>query len=648
MEKEQTMFATFHNYKPYSVKGADKFIVLSNMSRSALERSAAKAQQYVPQPPPPPQVPQMMYAMAPGQMIYPPGMMMAMPMPMMQPFAPAAPAVEDNEEVEHISNALPMHGNTSNFNINNLLYNNIMENDYFRALYQLRTYHEVLDEIYRSVVHVEPWQTGTARFPSSAFCLMVKFMLMKLTLKQMKGLLATTDNAFVRAIGFLYLRYTCPPTDLWKWVEPYLEDEEVFAPLSDQTVTMTVGAYVTKLLTDMQYYGTTLPRIPVPIERKMKVLLLLLNEKKARRQANLRAQAQGKFAVGTKVRAIYSDEENEPAWYEAVIESHEEGGGNDGSGGGEENKYYVRFPEYGNTEYLDLGDMELLDGGNTTVEEEEGEVEGAHAGETAGGSGAGDAPSSGRGGGRHSEERGEVREDSRRRENYREGDRHHSHRRSGSRDYSRDRSRSRHRHDRRGGGDRRDDGRRHHHRSDDRGGGRQEREDSRDGGRRNREDSRDRRGGGHPQQQQRRGDSRDRSVSGRDRDRSHSTDPRAVPSSAATGGGSSSKHGSTSDLLAKVLQSEREASAAVGKNYGQRPASYKGSLSLKIDRYTVRQKSPPRTETYRGDGRAAPPKRQRSPSPKSSAPTRTEMSAEQIQRMKMLKARYGDASATAK
>jgi hypothetical protein len=29
-------------------------------------------------------------------------------------------------------------------------------------------------------------------------------------------------------------------------------------------------------------------------------------------------------------------------------------------------------------------------------------------------------------------------------------------------------------------------------------------------------------------------------------------------------------------LLQKVLKSEREASAAIGRNYGHRPASYKG------------------------------------------------------------------------
>ncbi|CAM9550565.1 unnamed protein product, partial [Heterosigma akashiwo] len=51
---------------------------------------------------------------------------------------------------------------------------------------------------------------------------------------------------------------------------------------------MTVGQFVHKIITDMQYYGTMLPRIPVPIERKMKVLLLLHEEKNKRAVANQR------------------------------------------------------------------------------------------------------------------------------------------------------------------------------------------------------------------------------------------------------------------------------------------------------------------------------------------------------------------------
>ena len=315
---------------------------------------------YMLPPPPPPLM---------GMGMPPPPMGMPMPMPMgmmMMPVHPmgtvSVPAPiplgdgddddPTNPHPDEKPNMVPMHGSKENFNMNTLLHSTVTESEYFRALYQLRTYPEVLDEIYRSVNHVEAWQAGTSRLPSTCFCLLLKCMLMKLTFKQMKQILDTDDCPYVRAMGFLYLRYTCPPKDLWKWYEPYLEDDEEIRPSTDTSISMTIGAYCIKLLTEMQYFGTTLPRIPVPIERKIKVMLLLLDEKKKRRKTNQRGKDMGAFQAGVKVRAIYSDEDNEPAWYEAVIDSVSEE---------LENKYWVTFPEYGNTECVDLGDMELLD-----------------------------------------------------------------------------------------------------------------------------------------------------------------------------------------------------------------------------------------------------------------------------------------------
>lgn len=77
---------------------------------------------------------------------------------------------------------------------------NIMSSDYFKELYRLKTYHEVIDEIYNQVDHVEPWMTGNCRGPSTAFCLLFKFFTMKLTVKQMHGLLKHPDSPYIRAV----------------------------------------------------------------------------------------------------------------------------------------------------------------------------------------------------------------------------------------------------------------------------------------------------------------------------------------------------------------------------------------------------------------------------------------------------------------
>jgi len=77
---------------------------------------------------------------------------------------------------------------------------NILSSDYFKELYRLKTYHEVIDEIYNQVDHVEPWMTGNCRGPSTAFCLLYKFFTMKLTVKQMHGLLKHPDSPYIRAV----------------------------------------------------------------------------------------------------------------------------------------------------------------------------------------------------------------------------------------------------------------------------------------------------------------------------------------------------------------------------------------------------------------------------------------------------------------
>ena len=91
---------------------------------------------------------------------------------------------------------------------------------------------------------------GTGGIVSSAFCLLFKLFTIRLTRKQVNGLINHRDSPYIRGLGFLYIRctmiveenrhssssmhclvivcrYTQPPADLWEWFEPYLDDEEV-------------------------------------------------------------------------------------------------------------------------------------------------------------------------------------------------------------------------------------------------------------------------------------------------------------------------------------------------------------------------------------------------------------------------------------
>ncbi|KAG6967371.1 hypothetical protein JG688_00006338 [Phytophthora aleatoria] len=226
---------------------------------------------------------------------------------------------------------LPIYGNDTTYNLNTLLHQNILQSAYFHELYKLRTYHEVVDEIYYRVDHAEPWSPGTARIPSSCFCLLHKFFLMRLTRKQMQGLLRHTDSPYIRVVGFLYLRFTCNPEELWTWFEPYLEDPEEFNASANPSVKTAIGGWLVALLEENNYFGTILPRIPKKIEDGIKVKLLLLSRKKERAKENLAIV--NRLKPSTKVRAMYADEENEPAMYDAVIDSVEES-----------NQFWVSFP----------------------------------------------------------------------------------------------------------------------------------------------------------------------------------------------------------------------------------------------------------------------------------------------------------------
>lgn len=105
-------------------------------------------------------------------------------------------------------NTLPLHGNQSTMNLNNMVHANVVQSPYYRHhLNDVKTYQEAVDEIYYHVKHLEPWERGSRRtegqvgmcgsvrgvgaggIVSSAFCLLYKLHVLKLTKKQLLGLL---------------------------------------------------------------------------------------------------------------------------------------------------------------------------------------------------------------------------------------------------------------------------------------------------------------------------------------------------------------------------------------------------------------------------------------------------------------------------
>lgn len=52
---------------------------------------------------------------------------------------------------------------------------------------------------------------GTGGIVSTAYCLLYKLFTLKLTRKQVMGLITHTDSPYIRALGFMYIRYRSEP-----------------------------------------------------------------------------------------------------------------------------------------------------------------------------------------------------------------------------------------------------------------------------------------------------------------------------------------------------------------------------------------------------------------------------------------------------
>merc|ERR1719334_2033413 len=195
---------------------------------------------------------------------------------------------EEDEDGQKQANSLPTWGNANNMNLNPLIFTNITSSPYFKVtLIQLKTYHEVVDEIYYKVQHLEPWEKGSRKtagqtgmcggvrgvgsggIVSSCFCILYKLFTLRLTRKQLNGLINHRDSPYIRGLGFMFIRYCQEPKDIWDWFEPYLNDEEEIDVKAGGGNVICVGEMVRQFLTKLDWYAALFPRIPVPIQKQI-------------------------------------------------------------------------------------------------------------------------------------------------------------------------------------------------------------------------------------------------------------------------------------------------------------------------------------------------------------------------------------------
>eukprot|EP00543_Licmophora_paradoxa_P005462 CAMPEP_0202458584 /NCGR_PEP_ID=MMETSP1360-20130828/26465_1 /ASSEMBLY_ACC=CAM_ASM_000848 /TAXON_ID=515479 /ORGANISM="Licmophora paradoxa, Strain CCMP2313" /LENGTH=329 /DNA_ID=CAMNT_0049079193 /DNA_START=580 /DNA_END=1569 /DNA_ORIENTATION=- len=170
------------------------------------------------------------------------------------------------------------------------------------------------------------------------------------------------DSPYIRCMGFLYLRYSCEPQYVWNWIRPYLYDQELVT-VQNHGQEGTIGDFVRSLFGDLDYYGTRLPRLPVNIERDLKVKLLQAerNEERAKKHINTKGRIEYFKKLGSSVRALYEDDDNPLTWYDAVVDRVLTTDPDSGVAFVRP-KFVVTFPEYGNTETVTLGEIDIPGG----------------------------------------------------------------------------------------------------------------------------------------------------------------------------------------------------------------------------------------------------------------------------------------------
>uniref|UniRef100_A0A1I8ATJ6 Pre-mRNA-splicing factor 38 n=1 Tax=Steinernema glaseri TaxID=37863 RepID=A0A1I8ATJ6_9BILA len=196
--------------------------------------------------------------------------------------------IPDIQKITKKNNVLPLWGNNSTMNLNPLVLENIIQCTYYKNyLSEATGFQQLSDECYYNVAHLEPWERGTRKTQgmtgmcggvrgvgaggvvSTAFCLMYKMFTMRLTRKQLVSMINSTQSVYLRGLGFMYIRFTQPPPDLWAWMEPYFDDDEEIDPRSGGGDKMTIGQMLRTTLTKLDWYGTLFPRIPVPIQKEI-------------------------------------------------------------------------------------------------------------------------------------------------------------------------------------------------------------------------------------------------------------------------------------------------------------------------------------------------------------------------------------------
>lgn len=98
-------------------------------------------------------------------------------------------------------------------------------------------------------------------------CSTGRLFTLAITEREVQDLLNHTDSPYIRAIGFLYLRYVGNPRNHWEWIQRYVQDEEAFTPSPEgYGKSVAMGDFVRDVFLEQYYFESIFPRVPKPIQ----------------------------------------------------------------------------------------------------------------------------------------------------------------------------------------------------------------------------------------------------------------------------------------------------------------------------------------------------------------------------------------------
>eukprot|EP00439_Symbiodinium_sp_Y106_P013030 s1755_g1.t3 len=95
---------------------------------------------------------------------------------------------------------------TKTYGFSPLLQTHVVESAHFKALLSLESFDQMIEEMNQFADNIEPYMPNSNTTPSALFCCLYRLFTMGIDSRQLRRLMDNPDNAYIRCVGFLFVR----------------------------------------------------------------------------------------------------------------------------------------------------------------------------------------------------------------------------------------------------------------------------------------------------------------------------------------------------------------------------------------------------------------------------------------------------------